>query len=145
MNDYNMRGNYNYTNNNYNIPTYEQDVNKQNVFDPYNGFIRGNMFPDLYNTYKVDTPFEIRPMNEQAEMLTYIDSLAFALYDMALYLDIYKDDKDAINLYNQYRTNLGEYMLLYQNKYGPITKTSDVLNNYPWLWINSPWPWEKGV
>ena len=146
MNNYNIdRGYYNYINNNYNIPTYEQDVNKSNIFDPYNGLIRGNMFPDLYNTYKIDNPIDIKPMNEQAEMLTYIDALCFACTDLSLYLDINPNDKDAIELYNMYRTNLGEYMIMYQNKYGPITKTSDSLNAYPWKWNDSPWPWEKGV
>lgn len=146
MNNYNIdRGYYNYINNNYNIPTYEQNVNKSNIFDPYNGLIRGNMFPDLYNTYKIDNPIDIKPMNEQAEMLTYIDALYFACIDLSLYLDINPNDKDAIELYNVYRTNLGEYMLMYQNKYGPITKTSDSLNAYPWKWNDSPWPWEKGV
>lgn len=146
MNNYNIdRGYYNYINNNYNIPTYEQDVNKSNIFDPYNGLIRGNMFPDLYNTYKIDNPIDIKPMNEQAEMLTYIDALCFACIDLSLYLDINPNDKDAIELYNMYRTNLGEYMIMYQNKYGPITKTSDSLNAYPWKWNDSPWPWEKGV
>ena len=146
MNNYNIdRGYYNYINNNYNIPTYEQNVNQNNIFDPYNGLIRGNMFPDLYNTYKIDNPIDIKPMNEQAEMLTYIDSLCFACVDLGLYLDINPDDKDAIELYNMYRTNLGEYMVMYQNKYGPITRTSDALNAYPWKWNASPWPWEKGV
>ena len=146
MNNYNIdRGYYNYVNNNYNIPTYEQTVNQNSIFDPYNGLIRGNMFPDLYNTYKIDNPIEIKPMNEQADMLTYIDALCFASIDLGLYLDINPDDKNAIELYNMYRTNLGEYMVMYQNKYGPITKTSDALNAYPWKWNDSPWPWEKGV
>ena len=146
MNNYNIdRGYYNYINNNYNIPTYEQNVGQNNMYDPYNGLIRGNMFPDLYNTYKIDNPIEIKPMNEQADMLTYIDSLCFACIDLGLYLDINPDDKNAIELYNMYRTNLGEYMVMYQNKYGPITKTSDSLNAYPWKWNDSPWPWEKGV
>lgn len=144
MSDYtNLRGAYNYKNNNYNIPTYEQ--NSIDIYDTYNGFIRGNMFKDLYNTYKIDTPYEIMPMNEQAEWLTYIDTLAFALIDIGLYLDIHGDDKNAIDIYNQYRQYLGEYMIMYQNKYGPLTKTSDALNMYPWQWDNSPWPWEKGV
>ena len=146
MNNFRMsKDYYNYVNNNYNIPMYEQDIKKNNVFDPYNGFIRGNMFPDLYNTYKVNDPYQIKPMNEQAEMLTYIDALCFAVIDLGLYLDINPDDKEALEMYNNYRMSLGEYMIGYQNQYGPITKTSDALNNYPWKWNDSPWPWEKGV
>ena len=146
MYNYDMyRGNYNYINNNYNIPTYEQDVKKNNIFDPYNGLIRGNLFPDLYNNYKIDKPYEIKPMNEQAEMLTYIDAFKFACVDLGLYLDIYPEDKDALTMFNMYRTNLNEYMNTYENKYGPINKNSDALNAYPWKWNDSPWPWERGV
>lgn len=146
MNNYRMYEDYyNYINNNYNNPTYTQDVTKKNVFDPYNGFIRGNLFPDLYNTYRIDKPYEIKPMNEQAEMLTYIDSLGFACNDLALYLDVYPDDKDALELFNQYRVSLDEYMVQYQNKFGPILRSSNSLTKYPWAWNKSPWPWEKGV
>ncbi len=146
MNNYKINTDYyNYMNNNYNIPTYEQDVKKNNVFDPYNGLIHGNMFPNLYNPYKMNNPYEIRPMNKQAEMLTYIDSLTFACIDLGLYLDVNPDDKEALELYNKYRIMLGEYMVPYQNEFGPITMTSDALNSYPWMWNKMPWPWEKGV
>ena len=146
MNNYeNLRGYYNYVNNNYNIPNYEQNVSPNNIYDPYNGLIRGNLFPDLYNSYKIDNPYEIRPMNEQAELLTYIDSLYFACIDLSLYLDVNPKDRDALELYNAYRKSLGEYMITYQNKYGPITNTSDSLNAYSWKWIDSPWPWEGSV
>ena len=71
MNNY--RDYYNYANNNYNQPNYKNTLNA-NIYDPYQGFIRGNMFPDLYNTYKLNKPVEIMPKNEQAELLTYIDA-----------------------------------------------------------------------
>ena len=138
------RGNYNYINNNYNIPNYEQNIINTNGFNPYEGYIRGNMFKDLYNDYKIDKPYEIIPLNEQAEMLTYINAYSFALIDLNLYLDVHPDDKNAIMAYNTYLNNLKEYMLTYQNRYGPITNTSESLNKFPWSWINHPWPWEKG-
>ena len=136
---------YNYINNNYNKPIYNSDVTKNNTFDPYNGFIRGNLFPQLYNQYKVEKPFEVKPMNEQAEMLTYIDSLCFACNDLGLYLDIHPDDKDALRLFNQYQQNKKEYINQYESIYGPLTKDSNSLNKYPWMWNNLPWPWERGV
>ena len=40
------------------------------LYDPYEGFIRGNMYKNLYDPYKINSPYEIKPMNEQAEMLT---------------------------------------------------------------------------
>lgn len=143
MNNYQFtRDYYNYENNNYNIQNYEQSINKENIYDPYNGLIRGNLFPDLYNPYKLDNPIQIKPMNEQAELLTYINALDFACIDLALYLDVNPNNSDAIDMYNMYRSNLGEYMVVYQKKFGPLTKTSDSLNSYPWKWNNSPWPWE---
>ena len=81
---------YNYVNNSYNQPNFNQDDAHVNLYNPYQGYIRGNMFPNLYNTYKISAPFEIEPMNEQADLLTNIDSYCFALIDLNLYLDIKK-------------------------------------------------------
>lgn len=133
---------YNYENNNYNQPLYNENYNKKNIYDPYNGFIRGNLFPDLYNEYKVK-PFNIEPLNDQAKMLTNIDSLCFALTDLNLYLDVNKNDRDIINLYNQYNQTKNKLIEEYQNKYGPILLNSNNLNNVPWNWDNCPWPWEN--
>ena len=134
---------YNYENNNYNQPLYKENYNKKNIYDPYNGFIRGNLFPDLYNTYKISNPYNIEPMNEQAKLLTEIDSLCFALIDLNLYLDINGNDKDIINIYNQYLNKKNNLLNMYQKKYGPITLDSESLNKNPWSWDNSPWPWEN--
>lgn len=144
MNNYNQTQDYyNYVNNTYNQPSYNQVSNQTNLYNPYNGFIRGNMFPELYNTYKVNQPFEIKPMNEQADMLTYIDALGFATIDLNLYLDNFPDDKKALELFNQYRSLKEEYMKEYERKYGPVLLSSDALNTYPWKWTIGPWPWEK--
>lgn len=144
MNKYNMTQDYyNYTNNNYNQPLYNQAVTKKGSLNPYNGFIRGNMFPELYNGYKINNPYEITPMNEQAELLTYIDSLSFAMIDLNLYLDVNPNDKEALDLFNQYRVQNNEFLKQYENKYGPLLLSSDALNSYPWAWNNSPWPWEN--
>lgn len=144
MNNYNQTQDYyNYVNNTYNQPSYNQVSNKTDLYNPYNGFIRGNMFPELYNTYKINQPFEIKPMNEQAELLTYIDALGFATIDLNLYLDNFPNDNRALELFNQYRSLKEKYMTDYQNTYGPISLDSDALNAYPWAWNNEPWPWEN--
>jgi len=149
MKNYNTQDYYNYMNNNYNQPLYNQQSfnvdNKKNsnLFDPYIGFISGNMFPDLYNSYKLSNPLEIEPMNEQAELLTYIDALSFATIDLGLYLDLYPDDKNIIQLFNKYREQKKQYKMEYEKKFGPLLLSSDALNAYPWAWDNTPWPWEK--
>jgi len=134
---------YNYANNNYNQPLYNQNIQNKQIYDPYNGFIRGNMFPELYNSYKLNKPLEITPMNEQAELLTYVDALTFAMIDLNLYLDVYPNDREALELFNQYRMQADEYTKKDESKYGPLELTSNSLNTFPWAWDNAPWPWEK--
>lgn len=134
---------YNYVNNTYNQPLYNQKQPGNNtLFEPYNGFIRGNLFKDLYNGYKLSKPLEITPLNEQADMLTYIDSLCFALIDLNLYLDLYPNDTNMINLYNKYLKEKKEITNEYESKFGPLTTNSMYMNKKNWSWDNGPWPWE---
>lgn len=137
---YNYRDYYNYMNNTYNQPVYK-DSNK--LFDNYNGFIRGNMFPHLYNTYKSNEPYPIKPSNEQTKILTDIDALTFSLIDMNLYLDVNPEDRNIIKQYNENLGKLKQYIDMYQDKYGILLPNSMSLNKYPWQWINSPFPWEN--
>ena len=134
---------YNYVNNNYNQPMYTEDVNSKKIYDPYQGFIRGNMFPTLYNGYGIKN-LDINPTNEQARMLTTLSTLEFAAHDINLYLDLHPEDRDMIELYNQYRIESNELRDKYENAYGPILASSNATNQIPWNWKNSPWPWERG-
>lgn len=114
-----------------------------NTYDPYQGFIRGNMFKNLYDPYKLNQPYEIKPMNEQADLLTRIDALSFAMIDMQLYLDTHPTDRNMLNLFNQYREEKQDKVKKYEEQFGPLTIDSDSLKNYPWVWLNMPWPWES--
>lgn len=149
MNNY--LNNYNYFQNYSQKQLYKQNVNNDiypnnntntQLYNPYQGYIRGNLFENLYNQYKIKEPYDIKPMNEQAELLTYINSLAFACIDLNLYLDVNPNDRNIIDLYNNYKKEKKDLMEEYQNKYGPLLLNSDSLNNYPWAWNNKPWPWE---
>lgn len=123
--------------------TFEQkSVQKSNLYDPYQGLIRGNMFKNLYDPYKLSQPYEIKPMNKQAEILTYIDALCFACVDLNLYLDTHPDDQLALQKFNEYREEKNAYINQYEREYGPLTLNSDSLSSYPWIWNERPWPWE---
>ena len=100
------------------------------------------MFPSLYNGYKMD-PVMLDANSEQMRMLIMLDSLCFAKTDLNLYLDIYSNDKDIINLFNQYVNETDKLLTEYENKYGPIFVDSKANMTYPWAWDNSPWPWEN--
>ena len=133
---------YNFNNNNYNQPNFTEDANPSKLYDPYQGFIRGNMFKNLYNDYKLTNPVEIQPMSDKDQMLLMIESLSFALIDISLYLTIYPEDKDMLNLYNQYRNQEEALCEQYQNMFGPLTINSNAMTQ-GWTWNSSPWPWEK--
>lgn len=121
----------------------KNDNSNTTLYDPYNGFIRGNLFKNLYDPYKNEEPYEIKPANEQARLLTDIDSLGFAMTDLNLFLDVNPNNKDAINLFNQYREQKERLTKEYENRFGPITLDSDSLNSYPWAWNDMPWPWDN--
>ncbi len=110
------------------------------LFEPYQGFIRGNMFKKLFSPF--GKTYEIKPMNEQAELLTYIDMLDFACIDIGLYLDIYSDNTQMIQLYNQLNMEKKKCKKEYEDTYGPLTLGSNALNVSPWAWDDNPWPWE---
>lgn len=142
MYNYNLKNDYyNYENNNYNQPTYTKNENPSSLYDPYNGFIKGNMFPSLYNEYKVK-PIDIMPKSDKEALLLYVDALSFAAHDINLYLDVYPNDNDMIQLFNQYKIEANKLMEEYQDKFGPLVVNSDATNKTPWTWDNSPWPWE---
>lgn len=138
----NMDRYYNYNNNNYNIPNFNQVNSNESIYDPYQGFIRGNLFPNLYNSYKIEVPMNIQPINEQAQLLTELDALQFSTIDLNLYLDNYPDDRQMIDLFDQYSKEFNIVKNKYEEKYGPILVYSQYNNKYPWSWNKSPWPWE---
>lgn len=140
--NYNQGANIPSNNYNFNKCNYIQ-ANPNNLYDSYAGFIRGNMFPDLYNTYKLSKPFDVEPLNEQAEKLTYIDALCFACIDLNLYLDNFPNNKELVNLFNQYTEEKERAIKEYEQKYGPLTVDNSVDNSNNWRWNSIPWPWEN--
>jgi hypothetical protein len=126
---------------NFNKCDFNGEANPNQVYDVYNGFIRGNMFPDLFNEYKLTRPYDIKPMNEQAEMLTKVDAYSFALNDINLYLDTHPNDQKMINLFKQYSEDVKTVTREYESKYGPLYASSS--EGYPWDWNNMPWPWDN--
>lgn len=140
--NYNQGQNMSLNNYNFNKCNYLQ-TKPTNLYDSYAGFIRGNMFPDLYNTYKITKPFDIEPLNEQAERLTYIDSLCFACIDLNLYLDNFPNNKELSNLFKQYVEEKERAIKEYEQKYGPLFVDNSVDNSNNWRWNSIPWPWEN--
>ena len=69
-----------------------------------------------------------------------IRELKFSVNDLALYLDTHPNDRNALNLHNQYSQNLRNLTNQYQKKFGPLTIECPCNK---WRWIDLPWPWER--
>ncbi len=141
--DYN--NNY-YNHYNMNISIDDRNINNTSsdnkLIDPYQGFIKGNMFKDLYDKYKNYNVQEPKPENERERMLLELQTYYFALIDLDLYLDTFPTDTNIVKKYSELLTIVTQLTNNFEQKYGPLTLTSPSLNNNSWAWINSPWPWE---
>ena len=136
-----MMNDMNYQNmfpNNYIIPN---TGTSSNIADSQIGFKRGNLFNNLYDEYENYKPQELKANNEKEDLLLQIDEQRFAMIEMNLYLDLYPNNKEALNRFNTYLKKEKELVTLYESKYGPLTTSSPVQTNN-WTWNNSPWPWE---
>lgn len=122
---------------NYQIP----NTNNNNIINSQLGFKRGNLFNNLYDEYKNYKPQELKANSEREDLLLQIDTQRFATIELGLYLDIYPNDINAINTYNNYLKKEKELINIYESKYGPLSLNSYMQGNN-WLWNKSPWPWE---
>lgn len=108
-------------------------------YETRRALIRGTLFPGL------DLPF--RGMANQTEQtvtpLTELQAMAFALQELALYLDTHQEDTDALEMYRTYQTLYHDASMAYADKYGPLNHNIPVSGKYQWL--NDPWPWEYSV
>ena len=114
----------------------------QNLFSPYEGFNKGNLFRDLYDPYKNYVPNNLEPKTEQEQYLLNLAQLQFAAHELNLYLDVHPEDEAMIRLFNEYREASNKALMEYERRYGPITITSDILKVVPWAWTSINFPWE---
>ena len=109
------------------------------VYEARKGIVRGTLFPGL------DLPF--MGMVNQKELavtpLTELQTMAFAIQELALYLDTHRDDVEALDLYRNYQKIYAEGKKKYEKEYGPLNHMSVTGEKYRWL--DDPWPWEYCV
>lgn len=130
-------------NNNYSDRQMVNLNNNNNLAGLYTGYVRGNMFPSLYDQYKNYQPAMLNPKTEKEQYLLDLNQIQFAMHDIHLYLDNYPNNTSMIDEFNKNREMYNQMLQDYQKKYGPINITSDSLNMTPWQWDNNPWPWER--
>ena len=114
-------------------------INNLELFNPYEGFLKGNAFKDQYIQYKDYKIAKINFNSEKEEMLFNISEYAFMMHEMNLYLDVHPDNREALDKFNEYRNKTNELVTQYERKYGPLmVNISD--DNKSFNWINK-WPW----
>ena len=66
--------------------------------------------------------------------------MAFALQELALYLDTHRDDQEALEIYRACQKAYHDASMEYSRNCGPLTHKHPVDGSYKWL--DDPWPWE---
>lgn len=105
-------------------------------YDQRKAWIRGTLFPGL------DLPFMNYINNQEKPVtpLTELQSVAFAIQELALYLDTHSQDTEAFAVYSQLQELYRQGCQRYEAQYGPLNHFGDGQKEYRWL--QDPWPWE---
>lgn len=105
-------------------------------YEPRKALVRGTLFPGL------ELPF-MGMVNKQEKPVTPLSELqviAFAVQELALYLDTHRDDAEALELYTQYQQMYQKCREAYEMNCGPLNHKS--INKGSYRWLDDPWPWE---
>ena len=113
-------------------------MNKLDLFNPYEGYLKGNAFKNEYIPYKNYKVVKPEINSEQEEMLVNLGENSFMMHDLNLYLDLYPNDMEALNKFNEYRNKTNELITKYERKYGPLMVKSSDTSMFNWV---SKWPW----
>lgn len=105
-------------------------------YEAAKGLIRGTLFPGL------DLPFMgmVNTKEKPVTPKTQLQTLAFAIQELALYLDTHRDDKEALELYQSYQRIYHDCMMRYTKECGPLNH--GIPTEGPYNWLDDPWPWE---
>ena len=111
-------------------------LNSPAVYQTRKAFVRGTLYPGL------DLPFMgmVNQSEKPVTPMTELQSIAFAVQELALYLDTHSCDTEALELYRQYQQQYKKCLEQYEEKFGPISHRSISRGEYRWL--DDPWPWE---
>ena len=105
-------------------------------YEARKGLVRGTLFQGL------DLPF-MGMVNEQTKpdtLLTQLQTVNFAVQELALYLDTHREDTEALELYRSYQQMYGKLRKIYEDQRGPLNHMH--AQEGPYRWLDDPWPWE---
>ena len=82
-------------------------------------------------------------MNRE-ELIRAIQEYEFAAIELNLYLDNFPRCKDALEDYNYITRELNKLKGEYEKCFGPLKNFGEDMSDFPWQWVDEPWPWERG-
>ena len=105
-------------------------------YEARKAFIRGTLYPGL------DLPFMGMVNNKEKNPtpMNDLQVMAFAIQELALYLDTHREDREALELYRKYQEIYHKSMMEYSKKCGPLNHGTPTEG--PYSWLDDPWPWE---
>lgn len=109
--------------------------------EPYEEFLRGNMWTGEYVPYKNYMPQKLNTNCEREELLYKIMAYDFAGNDLNLYLDLHPEDQEVYHKFQSYIRKSLDLKEEYAKKYGPLTLNQVSASSYEWM--KNPWPWDK--
>ena len=106
-------------------------------YEPRKAMVRGTLYPGL------DLPFMgmVNQSNLPVTPLSEVQVLAFAVQELALYLDTHPEDMEALELYRQYQELYQKCAQAYQADRRPLNHTTPGQGD-EYAWLDDPWPWE---
>ena len=105
-------------------------------YETRKAMVRGTLFPGL------DLPFMGMVNKNELDITpsTELQTIAFAIQELALYLDTHRDDHEVLELYHNFQKMYQEGKRVYEQMCGPLNHMSPTNGSYKWL--DDPWPWE---
>ena len=103
-------------------------------YEAAKGIIRGTLYPGL------DLPFmgkvNQKPLPETPHAA--LQTLGFAIQELALYLDTHRDDREALEQYRAYQQMYRQVM----ERHNMQMTHQQMGHGEEYEWLNDPWPWE---
>ena len=103
-------------------------------YEASKGVIRGTLYPGLDLPWMGKVNQKPLPDTPHAALQT----LGFAIHELALYLDTHRDDQEALEQYRAYQEMYKKIM----EKHKMQMTHQQMGSGEEYEWLNDPWPWE---
>ncbi|ACA41211.1 spore coat protein CotJB [Lysinibacillus sphaericus] len=75
-------------------------------------------------------------------LLEEIQAIDFVIVELNLYLDTHPHDYTAIQQFNENTEKSMKLKVNFEQKFGPLMNFGRSYSDYPFNWVDTPWPWQ---